>query len=163
MLAVERTPSSGGELLRAVLDNQAIGADYALYNIIFPITPITNPGLGFFTLRSTFQCKSDCWFLLTNLYGNNRSGYPPGENVTWNVVSGANSRSFIDNQALRIFALLFNEDLASRASMPEYRLFAPADMITVECRTQLTFFNPFQDTNEQDFMSMTLEGIEYRF
>lgn len=159
----ERAPSGGGELLRAVLDDAAIYADYVFYNIMFPITPLTNPGNPFVNLRAPFQCKSDCWFLMTAMYGAGFRGNPSSETESWNLISGANSKSLMDNQTLRLLALLFNQNFSSRATFADYPLFAPADMITVELRTKLNLFNPFQDTNMQDFAGLTLEGVEYRF
>lgn len=158
----QRTPTDGGEQLRAVLDDAAIYSDYAFYNILFPVSSQSFQATQK-PFRGAFQCKADCWFLMTAMYGAGPRGNPSAETETWNLIAQATSKSILNNQPPKLFAMLFNQNFSSRAMLPDYKLFAPADMITVELTAGVNFFNAAQDTNLQDFACLTLEGIEYRF
>lgn len=154
------SPITGGELLRAVLDDAAIGADYRIY--LVGLGSVGN-NINAVTMRGVFQCQSDCWFLMTGIFPEATQGQGFVSNSQaefFNLENAANQKSIINNTTLRLNMAQMNDNLESRSTLPEYILWAPASLIGVSWSgsvSQSTAITP------QTYKFLCLEGIEYRF
>lgn len=152
----------GGEILRATLDDAALDRKYAIYNAF--LNASTNPVQNANTMRGTFQCRSDRWFLMTGVFpfwtrqtaSRDYQTLAGAEFIEF--ADGANRRRIVNDNVLRLQIGLMNENLNARVTLPEYCLWAPNALIDIswQGRTDLP-------TNGVDFKCLCFEGIEYRF
>jgi hypothetical protein len=151
----------GGELLRAVMDDLALDRKYALYNTF--LGAANNPASNSQTLRATFQCRSDRWFLMTGVYPfwTNTTVSKTFQTLAGNefieLVDMSNQARLVDNAVVRLQIGLMNESLNARLTLPEYVLWPPNALIGIEWQGKVTV----SPGNALDFKCLTLEGVEY--
>lgn len=152
----------GGEILRAILDDQAVHRQYALYNaFIGASSGAPSPTAQ---LRGSFQCRSDRWFLMTGVFPFWTNGGPSRD---WQTLAGAqfieindatNQARLIENNVIRLQIGLMNEALNARMTLPEYVLWPPNALINFAWVGTTT---AQAGGNGNDVKCLVLEGIEY--
>lgn len=150
--------TAGGELLRGVMEANAVYSNPALYCIPLPASTGAAGATG--TFRSFLQLHKELWFMATAIiptatdivadFGFERISSPEFVRLFDPVTQDDYAQLPLDMQA----TMYGDSTLNNPYTLPEYLLFAPAQLIGVE----ITGPNQFPNT---EFKFLTLLGIEY--
>lgn len=154
----------GGELLRALLESQAIDSMPFFYMV--PMTGATGSAAALTVQQATIQTENDSCFLMTSFWGisSNIFGGPEflgifdgaQQNAFVNAVSNyfTSGAPFTWSNPNSVYAGLINDSLASCVTLPEYVLWGPNSLISVS----------WLGANTQTFTAyryLVLGGIKY--
>lgn len=150
-----------GEILRAILDQNAVDSRPAFYGAQISITA-AGGAVAFGNRQTSIACKADTWFLVMG-YMLDSAQSVAGANGWFNrldpsqvqLVRGGNLQSFSASPQM---TPNINNDLNNFVTLDEYVLFEPAELITL---------NLFVRTNAVPVGAVlwhlvTLAGVEYQ-
>jgi hypothetical protein len=154
-----------GEVLRAILERNALYSQPSLWSIpIATTTTVAGAAPGFSRRQTSAQWKVDSWFLAvgwTQLASFERAAARGWSSImqarTFLVSKGQNREPFeLSGPAP---AAVHNDNLNDFLTLPEYVLFAPGELVTLNEDVETT-----DPANELSIVTtVVLQGIEYQF
>jgi hypothetical protein len=151
-----------GEVLRAILDQNCVWSKPAFYSLpIITVTTVTG-AVTFGRRQVSIPCKTDCWFLVQawaqvsyNFSPGGAGTDPKAEASTFSVQRTGNQEAFAISPQIKSNQ---NYNLNNLATLDEYVLFAPGELITLIEDVQIT--NTATVHSYSTFVVLT--GVEYK-